>query len=134
MSIGRLAIALLASGFAVSMTDWFFGGVLFHERYLAYPEVWRRRAGQPGEGQAIAWAILLGFVTCVIFIITCLWLGIHGYAASMKLAGAVWLIAPLPLLITNALFIKLHPLNVVANALGWLVKLLIAAAAAGWAG
>src|SRR5436305_4362510 len=68
MSIGRLAIALLASGFAVSMTDWFFGGVLFHERYLAYPEVWRRRAGQPGEGQAIAWAILLGFVTCVIFI------------------------------------------------------------------
>jgi hypothetical protein len=41
---------------------------------------------------------------------------------------------PLPLLITNALFIKLHPLTVVAHALGWLVKLLVAAAAVGWLG
>jgi hypothetical protein len=44
----------------------------------------------------------------------------------------MWIIAPLPLMITNALFIKLHPLNVVANSLGWLVKLLLAGAAAGW--
>lgn len=131
MNIGRLAVAILASGFTVSMTDLFFGGVLFHKKYLAYPEVWRRRAGETGEGQAIAWAIVLGFLTCGTLIITCLWLGIYGCAACVKLAAAVWLIAALPLLITNGLFIKLHPLNVVANALGWLVKLLIAGVTAG---
>jgi hypothetical protein len=33
---------------------------------------------------------------------------------------------------TNALFIKLHPLTVVAHALGWLVKLQLAGCAVGW--
>jgi hypothetical protein len=130
--MGRLVAAILLSGFVSSMTDWFFGGVLFHKKYLAFPEVWRRQAGQPGEGKAIAWAVLLGFVTCAAFILTTVWLGIHGYGAALRLALAMWIIAPLPLMITNALFIKLHPLNVVANSLGWLVKLLLAGAAAGW--
>jgi hypothetical protein len=132
MNFGRVALAILFSGFAASMTDWFFGGVLFHEKYLAYPEVWRRRAGEPGEGGAIAWSILLGFLTCGAFVLACLLFHVRGYGAAILFAAAIWLIAPLPLLITNALFIKMHPLNVVALALGWLVKLLLAAVAVGW--
>lgn len=130
MSPGRMALAIFLSGLAVSLTDWFFFGVLFHDKYLAYPEIWRDAAG--GEGKAVAWSILLGFVTCGAFVVACSALQVHGYAAAMRLAGAIWAIAPLPLLITNALFIKLHPLTVVAHALGWLVKLLVAAAAVGW--
>ena len=130
--MGRLVAAILLSGFVSSMTDWFFGGVLFHKKYLAFPEVWRRQSGQAGEGKAIGWAVWLGFVTCAAFILTSVWFGIHGHGATLRLAVAIWIIAPLPLMITNALFIKLHPLNVVANSLGWLVKLLLAGIAAGW--
>ena len=32
----------------------------------------------------------------------------------------------------NALLIKLHPLTVVAHALGWLAKLLVVVGAVGW--
>jgi hypothetical protein len=39
-------------------------------------------------------------------------------------------VGPLPLLIVNALYIKFHPLTVVAHALGWLAKLVVSALAA----
>jgi len=130
VTLGRMALAVFLSGLAVSMTDWFFFGVLFHGKYLAYPEIWRDAAG--GEGKAVFLSILLGFVTCGAFVVACSALRVHGYAAAAGLAAAIWVMVPLPLLITNALFIKLHPLIVVAHALGWLVKLLVAAAAVGW--
>lgn len=130
MNPGHMALAILLSGLAVSMTDWFFFGVLFHDKYLAYPEIWRRTSG--GEGKAIAWSILLGFVTCGGFVFLCAALPWRGYAVATALALAIWVIVPLPLLIANALFIKLHPLTVVAHTLGWLVKLLVAAVAVGW--
>jgi hypothetical protein len=47
-----MALAILLSGLAVSMTDWFFFGVLFHDKYLAYPEIWRPLPG--GEGSSPA--------------------------------------------------------------------------------
>ncbi len=45
------------------------------------------------------------------------------------MAVAIWLIGPLPLILTNAAFIKLHCVFTIAYATGWLVKLLIVALA-----
>jgi len=50
----------------------------------------------------------------------------------VKLAVAVWLIGPLPLILTNAAFMKLHGVFVVSYATGWLVKLLVVAVMASW--
>jgi hypothetical protein len=51
---------------------------------------------------------------------------------AAKLAVAVWLLGPLPLILTNAAFMKLHRVFVVSYAAGWLVKLILVAVAAGW--
>ena len=88
MSQGHLALAILLSGLAVSMTDWFFFGVLFHDKYLAYPEIWRQAPG--GEGKAVIWSILLGFVTCGAFVLVCSAFHVRGYAAATRLARAIW--------------------------------------------
>jgi len=128
----RFALTVLAAGMVSSLTDWFFGGVLFHEKYKAYPEVWRRPQGGPGESQAIAWATMLGFFTCAVFAYACARLNLLTYPATLKLAAAVWLMAPLPLIVTNALWMKCHPWNAIAHALGWLAKLFVAAVAVAW--
>lgn len=39
---------------------------------------------------------------------------------------------PLPLMITNALFIKLHPVVTLSHAIGWRVKLAAAGVVAAW--
>ena len=41
MPWARLALAAIVAGTSVSLTDWLFFGVLFHEKYQMYPEVWR---------------------------------------------------------------------------------------------
>jgi hypothetical protein len=56
----------------------------------------------------------------------------HTVGGAAKLAVAVWLLGPLPLILTNAAFMKLHRVFVVSYAAEWLVKLTIVAVAAGW--
>jgi hypothetical protein len=121
--------AAIAAGIVVSLTDWVFTGVLFHDKYFAHPEIWRKRNS---EVPAIAFSALLGFVTCGAFIGACGAAGLHGYQPALGLAGLCWLAMPMPLLVTNALYIKIHPLVVCSHALGWLVRLVVAALAAGW--
>ena len=54
MTLSHMALAILLSGLAVSMTDWFFFGVLFHDKYRAYPEIWRQ-APADVDGKADAY-------------------------------------------------------------------------------
>ena len=123
----RLITIAIGSGVLSSLTDWLFAGDWLHRRYT-YPEVWRTGS----EMRAIALSSPLPFLTCVVFAYTAARLGIHSILCAVELAGAVWLIGPLPLILTNAAFMKLHRVFVVSFALGWLVKLMIVAIAVGW--
>jgi hypothetical protein len=122
--------AVIVTGFVSSLTDWFFGGILFHDKYGAHPEIWRQGPNK-SEAPAVAGSIVLGFLTSTAFMTACIVFAVHGYRASLELAGLCWLMVPVPLLVTNALFVKLHPLIVLSHSLGWLAKLGVAAVAAG---
>ena len=126
MNWTRLATIVIGAGVASSLTDWFFAGDWLHRRWT-YAEIWR-----PDEGRAIALSAPLPFLTCGVFAYVAARLGLHSMASTVKLAAAVWLIGPLPLILTNAAFMKLHRVFVASYAIGWLVKLLIVAVAAGW--
>ncbi len=117
---------VVATGIITSLTDWLFAGDWVH-RLGTYPEVWR-----PGsESRAIALTSPLPFLTCAVFAYLLVRLDPYSVTSMVKLAIAVWVIGPLPLILTNAAFIKLHRLFVTSYAVGWLVKLLIVAVAAG---
>jgi hypothetical protein len=122
----RFVAIVIAAGVVTSLTDWLFAGDWLHRRYT-YPEIWRQGA----EGRAIALTSPLPFLTCGVFAYILAWLGFHSIASAVKLAVAIWLIGPLPLILTNAAFMKLHRVFVVSYAIGWLVKLTIVAAAVG---
>jgi hypothetical protein len=124
----RVALTVFAGGFVASLTDWLFMGDWLYKRYNQYPEIWRYPHGQ-GEMKAIARSAPLPFVTCAVFTLLCARLNLHSYSATLKFALALWLVGPLPLLITNALFIKLHSAITASYSLGWLVKLVLAAVA-----
>ena len=124
---GRFVLAVLAGGIVSSLTDWLFMGDWLYQRFHAYPEIWRVHGGN--ETKAILWASLLPFLTCSVFDAVSVRLHLHSYSATLKLAVAVWLIAPLPLIIANSLFMKIEAGIAAAHASGWLVKLLVAALA-----
>jgi hypothetical protein len=126
MNWTRIALVTLGAGVVTSLTDWFLAGDWIHRRYT-YPEIWRQGA----ESKAIALTSPLPFLTCGVFAILSARLGLTALGAS-RVAVAIWVIGPLPLILTNAAFMKLHRVFVVSYAIGWLIKLELAALAAGW--
>lgn len=123
----RFIFAVIGAGIVASMTDWFFAGDWIHKRFT-YPEIWRKGP----ETRAIIVSSALPFMTCSAFMVLALWLDVHSLASVLNLALLVWLIGPLPLILTNAAFIKLHWVFVTLYSAGWLVKLMIAAFVAHW--
>ena len=109
-----------------SLADWLFAGILFHDRYQTHPEIWRDGAGERGR---IVAAQALALLTSALFILLAVELAQTGLAAASKLALAIWLIGPLPMLLANHMFIKIDPRVTASHAVGWLVKLLLIATA-----
>lgn len=127
MNWTHLALVTVGAGIVTSLTDWFFAGDWIHRRWT-YPEIWRQGA----ETKAIALTSPLPFLTCGVFACATAQLGIHSLGGAVLLAVVVWLTGPLPLILTNAAFMKLHRVFVASYLIGWLVKLVIVALAAGW--
>jgi hypothetical protein len=123
-----LVWAALAGAVLGSLADWLFAGVIFHGRYDLHPETWRRG----GEGKRIAAAQALALVTSAAFVALASKLGQTDFRGALKLAAMIWLIAPLPLLAANAMFIKVDHLVTASHAAGWLAKLLLIGAVTAW--
>ncbi len=131
MNWTRVGLAIFAAGFVGSFTDWLFMGMLFHDRYLAFPQIWRKKPGEPDKA-LVAGSQAIGLISCAAFVLVCARLGIHTWSASLKLAAAVWAMGPLPILVQNGMWMKIHPQVTGAHLTGWLVRLLICAAAVMW--
>ena len=125
----NLVWAALAGAALGSLADWLFAGNLFHDRYQVHPEVWRPGLG---ERRRILAAQALCLLTAAGFVALAAKLSQTDIVGAAKLAAMIWLIAPLPLLLANGLFIKIDARVTLSHVAGWLVKLLLIAAAAAW--
>ena len=124
MTVARILIAFALSFLAASLSDWLFMGVLFHERYKTFPEVWRDSGNERAK---IAVAQLYSAMSAIGFVWLSIFLGPLPPVSALIVAALIWVIGPLPLLLGNHLFIKLDPYVTGTHAMGWLVKLLLMA-------
>lgn len=123
-----LVWAALAGAVLGSLADWLFAGLLFHHRYQRFPEVWRTG----DERRRIAAAQALSLLTSAAFVALAWKLQQTDARGALKLAAMIWLIGPLPMLVANAMFIRIDHLVTASHAAGWLAKLLLIAAATAW--
>jgi hypothetical protein len=122
----RFWAAIVAGLVLASLADWLFAGVLFHERYRRYPEVWRVNGPNP---RGIAAAQALTVPTVVGLIVLMIWSGHTAIPAGLVTAVLVWAIAAAPAIIVNGLMIKIDPMVVLCHTVGWLAKLALIAVA-----
>ena len=121
--MGLLLTIVLAS-LAGSFTDWLFMGVLFHDKYLAHPEIWRD--GRT-ETRKIIISTAIGAVGSAAFAYGLYRAGGTSLTHGLAWAVLVWAAGPLPLLLTNGLWIKIHPNVTAAHAAGWLARFAVTA-------
>ena len=127
----KLIAAIAVAGTIGSFTDWLFMGVLFHERYNRYPEVWWPGLRQKtGDVRAIVISSVLGYVTSAGVILLCLFTGSTSLDGALVIATLAWIAGPLVTQVTNGFWIKFDPWLTVAHSLGYLVRFLIAGIAA----
>jgi hypothetical protein len=105
-------------------------GVLFHDRYTRFPEVWREGIVGGAERTAVIYSAALGFLSAAGIIVLCVLANIDTFWPAIGVAFFAWLAGPLVITVTNGFFMKLDWAIVAAHALGYLVRFLIAGIAA----
>jgi len=121
----HLAAVAAAAAVLATYTDWLLAGDWVQKR-LGDQQIWRDRSIL-----VAAASTALPFITCVGFALLAHKLEIFGLHNSLKLGFAIWVVGPLPLIISNALFLKMSRSFAALHAASWLVKLMIVAVVAG---
>jgi hypothetical protein len=122
--------AIAVSGTLASFTDWLFMGVLFHGAYNTYPEVWWPRAGN--ESRAIVWSSIIGYLMSAGVVGLCVLANACSIPRGLGVAALAWVAGPLVVIVINGFFIKIDPKVTFAHCVGWLARMAIAGAAAGF--
>ncbi len=124
MTVLRLAAVVVLASLIASITDWVFMRMLFHDRYMLHPEVWR---GSLDEGAKIFHSELIGILACLGFALLVGMLRLRTMGALLVCAFLVWLAAAVPILAQDGIWMKIDPLVLGSMSVGWLIRLLITA-------
>ena len=123
----KLLAAIVIAGTLATFTDWLFMGVLYHGRYLKYPEVWwpgvREKAG---DKRAIFLSCAVGYLTAAGVVELCALAGASSITNALLVAFLVWLAGPLVIVVTNGFWIKTDPAITIMHAIGYLARTIIA--------
>ncbi len=127
-----LLAAAFGAGTVGMVTDWLFMGVLFHGAYDTHPEIWRPGIREGTERGAIIASSVIGYVMSGAIVALCAMAGAAGIVAGLEIAFVVWLAGPFVILAVNGFFIKIDGRITIAHGLGWLARMALAGAAAGY--
>jgi hypothetical protein len=127
-----IGMAVLA-GVLGSVTDWLFMGVLFHDAYNRHPEVWRPAIAAGQDRTAVLLSVAIGFVMSFAIVGLCALADVAGVVQGTLVALLAWIAGPLAVMMINGLFIKLDPRIIAAHSIGYLLRFVLAGAAAGLA-
>jgi hypothetical protein len=118
----KFVLVVATAGTVSTLTDYVFTGGWMQKRFTD-SSIWREKhAGILGF-----LASLLPFFTCAVFAYAANRLAVRSVHAAVKLAAVIWTIGPLPLILNNAVFLKMRPAYVLSYAISWIVKLALVA-------
>src|ERR1700761_3950018 len=98
--------AVFAAGTLASFTDWFFMGVLFHDRYGRYPETWWPR-DKKTEMKPILYSTALGYVTAAAVMALCAMAGVDSIRSGIEVAVLAWLAGSFVQVATTQIWIRI---------------------------
>ncbi|HEY1880731.1 MAG TPA: DUF1761 family protein [Caulobacteraceae bacterium] len=127
MRFSRYLVVVVIGVVVSACIDWLLSGVLFHGAYNATPEIWR-------TGLTEATKIGYSAAFSVIGVAAFAWLvgrsGRPDLRSALLVALAAWLAGPVPVLLTDLIWIKLDSTAVAVNGAEWLARFVVTGLAA----
>ncbi len=129
--MGMVFLVFAVAGTLGALTDWLFMGVLFHDAYDRYPEVWREGVRGGKNRKPILWSVALGYgMTAAVMALA--WLaGVHRIREGLIVGALAWVAGPPAVIITANMFVKMDPRITIAHCAGYGARMMIAGGAAG---
>jgi hypothetical protein len=121
--------AVFVAGTLATFTDWYFMGVLYHDRYAIYPETWWPAQGR--NTNRILYSSALGYVTAAAVVALCAMAGVDSVWSGIKVAAIAWLSGSFVQVVTTHIWVRIDLRVTIAHAIGYLARFLIAGIAAG---
>jgi hypothetical protein len=125
-----IVAAVFVAGTLASFTDWFFMGMLFHDRYQVFPETWWPR-DKSTETMPILYSTALGYITPAAVMWLCALAGVDSVMSGIKIGFIAWLAGSFVQVATTHIWVRIDLKVSIAHALGYLARFLIAGIAAG---
>ncbi len=122
--VAHIAAVVLVASVVASFTDWLFMDVLIHGYYQADPDIWR--GGR--STRRILVSQIVGALASAAMTILYLW----APGRPLWIACAAFCAGPLPVIMQQWLWMRLHPAIAVSHATGWLARALITSFTASW--
>lgn len=129
--MGTVIAAIFVAGLLGGLTDWLFMGVLFHDAYNTYPEIWWPAIRDGETRSAIIWSSVLGFVMTGGVVTLCAIAGATTVWSGLGIGLIAFFAGPFAVIIINGQFVKTDIWMTLSHCLGYLARMLIAGAAAG---
>ncbi len=124
-----VVVAVLVAGVLSSFTDWYFMGVLHHDKYMIYRETWWPR--EQSDTKPIVYSSALAFITVAAVMALCAMAGVSDIWGGIKVAFLAWLAGSFVQVATTQIWIRIDWRVSIAHGLGYLARFLIAGIAAG---
>jgi len=131
MHWGKFVLVVIVASLVTSFTDWLFMGVVFHDKYLATPEIWRP-VGAHGEVGKIVYSQIIATLSCAAFAYLCSRTCALTVRSGMILAVLAWGAGPVVVIAQMVLWTRMHPLIGLSQSAGWLARFLITGLLSAW--
>ena len=124
----------LIGGVLSVVASWFWMGFVFHSFQRKTPDTWRPEGGKSYLGSSLLHIFAAIGVASLLTVITRFQIAFFGAGMfpSIRFGLCLWGALSVPMILEEAIYIRLHPLVVVGQLLDWLSTLVLASAVTGW--
>jgi hypothetical protein len=131
MNLGKFLLVVVLAGILASFTDWVFMDLLFHDKYMTTPQLWRPAASR-NEPSFIVWSQIIGVLSSAAFAYLCVRANALTIPSSLAAAALVWIAGPAVVFAQMVMWTTLNPLVGASQSVGWLVRFIITGLLAVW--
>jgi hypothetical protein len=120
----------LIAGIVSIFTSWFWMGIVFHRYQRATPETWRPEGPRNYALSSLVRVLSAIAISALYVLVARFQVGFfaEGMVGALRFAALIWIAQSAPVAIEAAIYVRMHSMVVLGQAIDWLTTAILACA------